>query len=318
MKFVDAAEVHRLLDWPYAIEALRQAHLGGLPQTGRAVLEEPRADGQPNVLISVSAWQPGTALGVKLVASFPGNVAEHALPTVNALYVLFDPVTGVPRAVLDGEALIFRKTATDSALGSALLSRPDARTLLMVGAGALAPYLVGAHRTARPSLDTVLVWNRTAPRAEKLAERLRHEGVQARAVSDLDAALGEADIVSAATMAEAPLIRGARLRPGAHVDLVGAFRPTMREADDDTVRRARLFCDTTDCITRSGEFGIPLQAGTITREKIEGDLFDLCTGKITGRRSDTEITLYKNGSGGHIDLFVASSLNRRLAAVVPV
>jgi ornithine cyclodeaminase len=115
-------------------------------------------------------------------------------------------------------------------------------------------------------------------------------------------------------MAEVPLIKGALLKPGAHLDLVGAFRPTMREADDDTMRRARLFCDTVDCIGRNGEFDIPLKAGTISRDRIEGDLFDLCSGKIEGRRSDRDITLYKNGSGGHIDLFVASSLNRRLAA----
>lgn len=315
MKFVDAVEVHRLLDWPYAIESLRQAHRGAVPQTGRTVLEQPRPNGQPNVLIAVSAWQPDAALGVKLVASFPGNIAEHDLPTVNALYVLFDPVTGVPSAVLDGEALIFRKTAADSALGSALLARTDAKTLLMVGAGAIAPYLIEAHRTARSSLERVLIWNRTAERAEALAERLRGDGVDARAVSQLDDALGEADIISAATMAETPLIRGALLRPGAHLDLVGAFRPTMREADDEAVRRARLFCDTMDCIERSGELGIPLRAGTITRERIEGDLFDLCNEKVPGRRSDADITFYKNGSGGHIDLFIASGLNRRLAAM---
>ncbi len=314
MKFVDAAEVHRLLDWPYAIESLRQAHRGAAPQTGRTVLEQPRPNAQPNVLIAVSAWQPDAALGVKLVASFPGNVAEHALPTVNALYVLFDPATGVPSAVVDGEALIFRKTAADSALGSALLARTDAKTLLMVGAGAIAPYLIEAHRSARPSLERVLIWNRTAERAEALAERLRGDGVDARAVSQLDDALGGADIISAATMAETPLIRGALLRPGAHLDLVGAFRPTMREADDEAVRRARLFCDTMDCIERSGELGLPLRAGTITRERIEGDLFDLCNEKVPGRRSDADITFYKNGSGGHIDLFIASSLNRRLAA----
>ena len=314
MKFVDAAEVHRLLDWPYAIEALREAHRGAVPQTGRAVLEQPRPGGQPNVLIAVSAWQPDVALGVKLVASFPGNVAEHDLPTVNALYILFDPATGEPRAVVDGEALIFRKTAADSALGAALLARTDAKTLLMVGAGAIAPYLIEAHRAARPSLARVLIWNRTAERAEVLAERLRGDGVNARAVSCLDDAIGEADIISAATMAETPLIRGTLLRPGAHLDLVGAFRPSMRESDDEAVRRARLFCDTVDCIERSGELGIPLRAGTITRERIEGDLFDLCNEKIPGRRSETEITLYKNGSGGHIDLFIASSLNRRLAA----
>jgi ornithine cyclodeaminase/alanine dehydrogenase-like protein (mu-crystallin family) len=312
VKFIDAETVHRLLDWPYVIEALRTAHRGAAPQTGRVVLQEPRAQGQPNVFLAIAAWQAGAGLGVKLVCSFPGNIDNHGLRTVNALYAFFDPATGVPRAVIDGEALIFRKTAADSGLGSSLLARPDSETLLMVGAGAIAPYLIAAHRSVHPSLRRVLVWNRTRRRAEALVARLQAEGVNAQVAESLDAALEEADIVCSATMAETPLIKGARLRPGAHVDLVGSFTLAMREADDDALRRARIFCDTIDCLDRTGELATPLREGTITRDRIEGDLFDLCNGRIAPRRSDSEITLYKNASGGHIDLFVAASLINRI------
>lgn len=313
MKLVNAETVHRLLDWPYLIEALRQAHLAPRPLSGRALLVQPRPDRQPNTFNAISAWQPDTALGVKLVATFPDNIERHSLPTVNALYALFDPTTGVPQAVIDGEALIFRKTAADSALGSSLLARHDARVLLMVGAGAIAPYMIAAHRAARPSIDRVLVWNRSPARAEALAHRLGNGRADTIAVSNLDAAIAQADLISAATMAEAPLIKGKLLKPGTHIDLVGAFLPKMREADDEAVSRARLFCDTIDCIERSGELSIPLAAGVITRSRIEGDLFDLCQDLIPRRQADTEITLYKNGSGGHIDLFTAQALSRRLS-----
>lgn len=312
MRFIGADEVHRALDWAYLIDALRESHLSERPQSRRALLQQPRPGRQPNTFNAISSWQSDVALGVKLVASFPDNVERHGLPTVNALYAVFDAITGVPRAVIDGEALIFRKTAADSALGSKLLARPDARSLLMIGAGALAPYLIAAHRVACPSIERVTIWNRTTARAEALAARLRAGNVDARVVEQLDDALSAADVVSSATMSEAPLIKGARLKPGAHLDLVGAFLPSMREADDVTVRRARLFCDTIDCIERSGELGIPLAAGVITRTAIEGDLFDLCRGRIPARRSADEITLYKNGSGGHIDLFTAQALCRRV------
>lgn len=312
MKFVDAAQVHELLDWPYLIEALRQSHHGPRPQSARALLQQPRPARQPNTFNAITAWQPDEAIGVKLVATFPDNVERRGIPTVSALYVIFDPGTGVPQAIIDGEALIFRKTAADSALGSTLLARRNARTMLMIGAGAIAPYMIAAHRAACPSIERVLIWNRSPARAQALASHLCNDRAETISVSDLDEAVSEADLISAATMAEAPLIKGSLLKPGTHVDLVGAFLPKMRESDDECVRRARLFCDTIDCIERSGELSIPLVDGVITRERIEGDLFDLCQGKIGARSNDSEITLYKNGSGGHIDLFTAQALNRRL------
>jgi ornithine cyclodeaminase len=314
MRFIDAAQVHAALPWSSLITALREAHRGPKPQTGRAVLQQPRMGGQPDVFLTIPAWQPDKALGCKLVASFPENLASHGLPTVNALYVVFDPRTGVPRAVIDGEAMIFRKTAADSALGASLLAREDVRTMLMVGAGALAPYLVAAHLAARPSLHRVLVWNRTVARAEELASRLRAERINAVVVDDLAVALSKADLVSSATMAETPLIIGAELKAGAHVDLVGSFTLTMREADDEALRRARIYCDTRDCIDRTGEIAGPIARGIIAREAIEGDLFDLCQGGAAGRRSTEEITLYKNGGGGHLDLFVSQHLMARLEA----
>jgi ornithine cyclodeaminase/alanine dehydrogenase-like protein (mu-crystallin family) len=315
MQFVDAAAVHTALPWPRLIEELRRRHNGPAPATARAVLQEPRPDGQPNVLLAIPAWQPGQALGCKLVASFPGNQERYGIPTVNAIYAIFDPLTGVPRAVIDGEALIFRKTAADSALGSSLLARHDCETMLMVGAGSLAHFLVAAHRTARPSIRRVLVWNRAAPRAEALVTKLRADGVEASVAPELDAALGEADLVSSATMSETPLISGAALKLGAHIDLVGSFTLAMREADDVALARARIFCDTRDCIDRTGELADPIGRGVINRDAIEGDLFDLCRGTSRGRRSPDEITLYKNGGGGHLDLFVSQCLFAQLAAL---
>src|SRR5919107_6213855 len=145
MRYVDPETVHNLLDWTSTIAALREAHRGEVPKTGRVTLEEARSGEQPNILLTIPTWQPGKAIGVKLVTSFPGNVEHHGLPTVNAIYVVFHPIIGVAQAIIDGEALIFRKTAADSALGASYLARDDVQTLLMIGAGALAPYLIRAH-----------------------------------------------------------------------------------------------------------------------------------------------------------------------------
>lgn len=313
MRMIDAATVHRLLDWPGVIEALRRSHCGPAPKAARAVLDEPREGGLPNMLLAQPAWQPGEALGVKLVTSFPGNVAVYGLPTVDALYLLFDPATGKPRALIDGEALIFRKTAADSALGASFLAPPDAGRLLMVGAGALAPYLIEALLTVRPTLTEIRIWNRTPARAERLAADLRKRGVAAEAVEDLADALPWADIVMAATMAAQPLVAGASLKPGTHVGLVGSFTPDMREGDDALLRRARIYVDDYGCLERSGEFVEPLRSGVIDRAAVRGDLFALCRGGVEPSPPAADVTLFKNGGAAHLDLFVASHLMRRLA-----
>jgi ornithine cyclodeaminase len=314
MNMIDAAAVHRLLDWSGLVEALRRSHRLPAPKTARAVLEQPRASGQPNMLLALPAWQEGEALGVKIVASFPGNVADYGVPTVDALYLLLDPNTGKPQAIIDGEALIFRKTAADTALGADFLAPPHAERLLMVGAGALAPYVIDAIRAVRPSVREIRVWNRTPERADALAARLRGAGQDASATADLDASLPWADIIISATMAEAPLVRGACLKPATHVGLIGSFTPRMREGDDALLRRAEIFVDDYGCLERSGEFIEPLKTGVIARAAIRGDLFALCRDEVVLPAPGDRVTLFKNGGAGHLDLFVASHLMACAAA----
>jgi ornithine cyclodeaminase len=204
-------------------------------------------------------------------------------------------------AVIDGTAMTYRKTAADSALGARLLAGEGRAHLVMVGAGGLAPYLVAAHRAARPSLARISVWNRSGDKARALAAQ-----IGAEAVTDLEAAVRQADIICCATNATEPLIKGAWLKPGAHLDLVGSFTPDMRECDDDTVRRARLFVDSRlFAIDQPGDLGDPIRRGIIGRERIEADLFDLCRHGPARPRRPEDITLFKNGGGAHLDLFTA-------------
>jgi ornithine cyclodeaminase len=213
--------------------------------------------------------------------------------------------------VVDGAALTFRKTAANSALAASYLARADARTLLMVGAGALVPHLATAHCAVRP-ITRVVVWNRTAERARRLSTEFKLPGVAVRATEDLEEAVKDSDIVSSATMSTSPLIRGAWLRPGTHVDLVGGFRPDMREADDDAVRRSRVFIDAWFTAgDHCGDICQPLASGLLRKEDVT-DTFQLARGERPGRTSADEITLFKSGGGGHEDLGTAQHLLARL------
>lgn len=313
MQVIEARHVHELLDFPGLIAALRQAHLGGMPKhNARHIFEEPRPDGQPDAFIALLAWQPGEGILSKMTTSFPGNTARHGGPTVNSAYVFIDGETGVPRTIIDGQAMIFRKTAANTALGSSLLTRDDAATMLMVGAGALAPYLVAAHRAVLPSLERVVVWNRTPRTAEHLVSRFRDEGIDAAAAPDLGSALEAADLVVTATMAGEPILIGDRLKPGSHVSLVGSFAPSMREADDAVLRRATVFVDHRQITQRSGEFLGPFARGVISPGDVRADLFELCQGTAPGRTSRDEITMMKIGGSSHMDYFATKYLIDRL------
>jgi ornithine cyclodeaminase len=314
MHVIDADTVHRVLDYVPLVEALRDLFRHGVDRIERIELHEPLPGGNRNDWLLLPAWQFGRHLGIKLVSVFPGNAAR-GLASVQGLYLLFDGVTGLPLAAIDGAALTLRKTAANSALAATYLARMDACALLMVGAGALAPHLIAAHCAVRP-IRRVLVWNRTGARAADLAKRIAAERPELRvsAVADLDAALPEADIVSCATMATAPLVHGARLRPGTHLDLVGGYHPDMREADDEAVRRARIFVDARlTTLADAGDVCQPLAAGII-READITDSFQLARGERPGRLSAEEITLFKSGGGGHEDLGTAQHLLARLAA----
>ncbi len=315
MQMIDAQRVHEILHYEGLIEALRRAHLGEMPKySDRIIYQEPNPGAHPDAFIVLPAWQPQEGLLCKVVTSFPNNRERHGVANVNSVYLFIDGRTGLAKAVIDGEAMIFRKTSADSALGADLLARADARCLLMIGAGGLAPYLVRAHCSVRPGIDRVMIWNRTRDRARSLADMLCHEGIDAVAVDDLDTAVAEADIISSATMAFEPLIRGELLRPGTHVDLVGSFTPEMREADDAVLRRSSLFVDHRQSAGRSGEFVDPLERGVITHADIRGDLFELCQGRVPGRTSPDEITTMKNGGGSHLDYFVSRYLLDSIAS----
>ena len=309
MRHVTAPEARRLLDYPGLVEALRAAHRAGkLPDTHRDI----REDSAHNKFVSLLSWADGDVIAVKMVGVFPGNLALlPPEPSVQGLVALFSGTTGAPLLTADGAEFTFRKTAADSALGADYLARRDAKVLLVCGAGGLAPHVIAAHMAVRPSIERVLVWNRTLARAEALASSLPHLRIAVTAI--LDAALPEADIVSCVTMATEPFVKGALLKPGAHVDLIGAYLPGMREADDETVRRAgQIFLDTRLFCERSGDIIEPLARGLISRDGLVADLFDLCGGRHPGRKSDSEITMYKNCGGGHLDLFTARLLLQRL------
>ena len=297
-------EIARLTPYGLLAEHLHQRHLDPKSHVRRVVYSPPGAD---QVFLGLPAWQPGESLGVKLATVFPENPARRGIPSVQAVYVLFDGTDGRPVAIMDGTELTYRKTSADSALGSRLLSRPHSHTLLMVGAGGLAPHLIAAHREVRPSLERVLVWNRTRSKAERLAA-----GLGAEVADDLGRAVASADIISTATMAPEPLIRGEWLRPGTHLDLVGAFLPHCREVDDEVIRRATLFVDSRDAaVHECGDLVIPFQSGLITEDDIQADLFQLCRGDHPGRRDPDQITLFENGGGGHLDLMTATFIRQQ-------
>ncbi len=304
LRLIDAAAVHRGLGYRALVERLRDAFRAGceLPVRHHHAIATP--GGPAGMLLLMPAWRAGGALGIKSVTVFPDNAAR-SLPSVIGLYLLLDATTGVPRAVIDGVALTLRRTAAASALAATFLARANASRLLMVGAGALAPHLVRAHAAVRP-IREIRVWNRTPERATRLVLQLAGEGLAAVVADDLAEAAVWADVISCATLSAAPLVRGAWLKPGAHLDLVGGFTPAMREADDAAVTRARVYVDTrAGAGKEAGDIVDPIGRGVIAANAIVGDLFDLCRGERPGRTREDQITLFKSVGTALEDLAAA-------------
>ena len=257
MRIVSGDDIRSVCSWPFAVEALRAGH-----RMPPADLRDSLIENAGRKMLVRTAWIPGLASGVKAVTIYPDNPsAEPARPSVQGQVLLFDEAQGHVVAVLEGVDLTAWKTAGDSALGSSCLARDDVKSMLMVGAGSMARPLIDAHRSVRPSLERVMVWNRNNARAAKLVQTLIADGIDAEAVADLDAAVGRADLISSATMSTEPLIKGRALKAGAHVDLVGAYTPSMREADDAALTGGRLYVDSrATTVPHIGELMIPLAA----------------------------------------------------------
>jgi len=317
LRILDADAIAAALTYPALVEALREAFRADIaaPVRHHHTIPQP---GRDATLLLMPAWTEGGAagdrfLGCKIVTVFPDNAAAGQ-PSLHGRYLLMSGATGEPLALIDARALTAWRTAAASALAASYLARADAEHLVMIGAGALAPHLVRAHAAVRP-IKRVTLWNRTHGRAVSLAFGLTVTGIAAAIADELEAAVRDADIVCCATLATDPIVRGAWLRPGTHVDLVGGFTPKMREADNDAIKRARVYVDTRAGATReAGDIAIPLRRGILTKKGIRGDLFELCRGKAKSRTSDKQITLFKSVGSAIEDLAAAMLVWRNVAA----
>jgi alanine dehydrogenase len=308
MRQFDAEAVERLLDDGRLIDAIATLFRDGceVPLRHHHTIE---TGGAPATLLLMPAWRNRRHLGIKIVTVFPDNGARN-LPAVIGQYLLLSAQTGEPLALMDGTALTRRRTAAASALASRFLSRVDSFRLLMVGTGALAPHLIRAHANVRP-IREVAIWGRTPTKAAALAERfnsgdLKPLKIAAHVADDIERTIGAADIISCATLAQTPLVHGAWLNKGQHLDLVGGFTPSMREADDEAVRRSRVFVDTRQGASKeAGDIVQPLSNGALEAEGIVADLFELCRGEQRGREQAGEITLFKSVGTALEDLAAA-------------
>ena len=310
MLHLDRDALRAALPWDALIEALAAMFREGCEAPLRHRHAMPGPGGTENTLLLMPAWRAGAHTGVKIVHVAPANAARGQ-PAVHAAYLLSDALTGAPLALMDGGELTDRRTAAASLLAARHLARPDSARLLLLGSGKVARALAEAYAARFPIAD-IAIWSPTAANARRLAHSLAEDGLPARAVDRPDPA--GADIVAAATLSATPLVRGAEIRPGTHVDLVGAYRPDMRECDGALLARATLVAD-----TRAGvmaEAGDVLQAiaeGAIGPDPLAADLAELCRGIHPGRRSAEEVTVFKSVGWAGEDLAAAILAHARHA-----
>jgi ornithine cyclodeaminase/alanine dehydrogenase-like protein (mu-crystallin family) len=310
MHYVNDAEVTRALTFPMLISALEEAH-----RRPKIEVLDGYLGSEKEQYVIRSAVDRGRYMASKMFTSFPANLAGGKMPAVQAVCMLFDGSNGRPLAVMDGTEITHWRTAADSALGAKFLAPPNPETILVVGAGEMSRWLVRAHRAVRPSLQRVLIWNRSMERASDLAKRLAQEGIDAETMTDLDAATRVADVITTCTRSHEPLIKGANLRPGVHLDLVGGYTPQTREADDEAARRALVFVDRREsAFDGVGDILQPIASGAIKETDVLGDLYALAGGTLEGRRSSADITYFKNAGGGHLDLMTCEVVFRQLGA----
>lgn len=315
---ISASDVDRSLTYSGLVETLRNAFREGAIQPVRHHHTVEHPQGADSTLLLMPAWTDFANsasgdghIGVKIVTVSPDNNAIGK-PAVMGVYLLLDGKTGEPLALIDGQRLTTWRTACASALAATYLAREDASKLLVIGAGALSPFLARAHSAVRP-IKEIRIWNRTRSRAEAVVESLKAEGLNVSVADDLDESVGWADIVSSATISDAPLVKGEFLKPGTHVDLVGAFTPTLRESDDAAVASARVYVDTRAGATKeAGDIVQAIASGTLTAEGIVGDLLELTRGKAQGRQSADEITLFKSVGAALEDLAAGIAVYRAM------
>jgi len=301
VRIISASDLEEALDYPSLVERLRGLLRAEAASPMRQHYDLPDAGEGPATLLVMPGWLDRRFIGVKVVSVVPGNEAR-GLATVMGSYLMLEGRSGRPIALMDGPVLTRPRTAAPSALAAKYLARPDSERLLMVGTGAMAPYLIEAHASVRP-IASVLVWGRNEAKAKRLARRMNRSDLRVEATGDLEGAVRGADIVTCATLSQAPLVQGGWLTGGTHLDLVGGFTPAMRETDDDAMRRGRLFVDDRDsAISEAGDVLQPIADGVITADDVAGDLGDLVRGLRDGRRYYDQVTIFKSVGTAIADL----------------
>jgi len=298
MLIVDAERARQALPFP----ALLQALAAMFRQPCEVPQRHVHHPGEALTTLLMPAWTSGRYLGVKIVNIGRDN-AKRGLPGLHSTYQLFDAESGVPLALIDGNEITSRRTAAASALAAAKLARADAQRLLVVGCGRVGGLLAEAYRAAMP-IRQVRVWDQRPEAARALALSLRAQGMDAEAADELPTAVRAADIVSCATLATEPLIRGDWLSPGSHLDLIGSFTPEMREADDACFRDAALWVDTREALIKSGELLAPLANGALSLDQLQGDLAAICRGE-TRRSKAEQRSIFKSVGTALADLAAA-------------
>lgn len=303
--FIGSDELAGRLSWTAIADAMESAHSGARADLGDLFLK--RGD---DTLLNRAAWIDKLGMALKTVTIFPQNTSRQPpVPSIHGVVVLFEDTTGTVKALVDGPLVTKWKTAGDSVLGARLLARPDSKRLLVVGSGVVATSLIEAYQEIFPNLEHIDIWSRNFANAEALAKSASTK-CAITAVRSLEEGVAEADIVSSATLTKTPIILGDWVQPGTHIDLIGAFRPDMREADNTLLQKAELFVDARETtIHEIGELMIPIAEGAISEAHVRGDLYDLCSG-APGRQSDANITVFKNGGGAHLDLMTANVIHQ--------
>ena len=264
----------------------------------------PETNSQSTLLL-MPAWAPSKNAGVKIVTVSPEN-SQFNMPSIQGTYIYFDATKGYIKAILEAKSLTAKRTAAASALASQFLSREDSNSLLMIGTGALSINLIKAHASVRP-IKTVYLWGRNFEKAKHISEELKNEKFKVIPIASIEEKISEVDIISCATLSKTPLVLGNYLKTGQHIDLVGSYTKTMREADDDTISKTSIFLDSYEGgMKETGDIVIPLENGIISKENIKADLFELCASQKEGRTSHDEITLFKSVGHALEDLVAAT------------
>ena len=304
MKVYDRENVASSLQYGILIEALRKAFSSKITAPERVQHTIKNKNGSDATLLLMPAWKIGEHIGIKIVSVFPENTTNN-MNAVHANYFLMNANDGKPVAVMDGTELTLRRTACASALAADYLVNKNVDTLLMIGTGNLAPHMIKAHCVVR-NYSRILIWGRNEEKAERLALSLNIKDKEILAKNDIKEALNVADVISCATLTQKPLIMGDWIKPGQHLDLVGAFTPDMAEADSKAVAMSKVVVDTYEgALSESGELINALKEGHIKKKHILSDLRELVLEEKDIRTDSNDITLFKSVGTALEDLAAA-------------